>query len=310
MEIRQFNYIKMVADCGSITKAARRLFISQPSLSNYISRVEEELGVLLFERSASPLVLTYAGEQYLKHAGAVLLEMDNMEKKMRDISSHFKGRLRVGCPNERGIYMLPLILPEFKKHYPGIEVEIMSAAGNRLVEALRRGDIDFCFLPMWEEQKDLSQVKIVDEELFLITAESYLDDSWLLDAKNRVFDWNRISELPLIMLRKGHMSRKSVDVLLKNKNIKANVVMEIHSNMLAYRLAAQGMGVAVVPEITLRLLEKTVPVEYYHLSGHPVSWEVFAVCRKGSYIGEVERTFWNIAVDVFHNPRRSQPVTV
>lgn len=302
MEMKQFTYVKMVAECGSITKAAGRLFISQPSLSNYISRIEEELGVLLFERSASPLALTYAGEQYLKHTAAILMEMDNLEKKMRDISSHFKGRLRVGFPYERGIYMLPLILPEFKKRYPGIEVEVMSAAGNQLTEALRRGNIDFCFLPMWEEQKDLSQLKIVDEELFLVAAETFLDDSWMLDKKERIFDWNRISELPMVMLKKGHVSRKCVDVLLKNKNIKARTVMEVNSNMLALRLASQGMGVAVVPEITLRLLEQTISFEYYHLSSLPVTWEIFAIYRKGSYIGEVEQAFWDIAVEVFKSP--------
>ena len=66
MELREFTYVKMVADCGSFTKAAAKLFITQPALSNYINKVEEELGVKLFDRSASPLVLTYAGEQYLK----------------------------------------------------------------------------------------------------------------------------------------------------------------------------------------------------------------------------------------------------
>lgn len=302
MEMKQFTYVKMVAECGSITQAAKRLFISQPSLSNYISRIEDELGVMLFERSSSPLVLTYAGEQYLMHADAILLEMDNMEKKMRDISSHFKGRLRVGFPSERGIYMLPLILPKFKQLYPGIDVEVMTAAGNRLTEALRKGDIDFCVLPMWEEQKDLTQVKIVDEELFLVAAKGYMDDSFLLDTKKRICDWSKVAGLPMIVLKKGHVSRHSTDILFKNKNLKPNIVMETRSNMLAYRLAAQGMGIAVVPEITLRMLEKTVPVEAYHLSRHPVTWEVFAVHRKGGYIGKVERSFWDIAVAEFKNP--------
>lgn len=299
MEKRQFLYVRTVAECGSITRAAQKLFISQPALSNYISRTEEELGAQLIDRSTLPLSLTYAGEQYLEHGKAILLEMENLEKKFRDISNHFNGKLRIGFPHERVVYMLPQILPEFNKRYPGIKVEVITGSGNHLVEALRTGDIDFFFLPMWEQQKDLAQVKISEEELFLVTARGYLDDSWLLNAEKKIFDWNRVGELPLITLKKGHVLRKSIEVLLKNKKSKPNIFMEIHSNMLAYQLAAKGLGVAVVPEITLRLMEETSAVDCYHLSMHPVIWEIFAVYRKAGYFGEVEKAFLDIAVQTF-----------
>ena len=68
MEIRQFMYVSMAAECGSFTKAAEKLFITQPALSSYISKLEEELGVRLFDRSVTPLGLTYAGEKYLAYA--------------------------------------------------------------------------------------------------------------------------------------------------------------------------------------------------------------------------------------------------
>ena len=76
MEIRQFTYVSMVAECGSFTKAAATLFITQPALSNYINKLEEDLGVRLFDRSVTPVKLTYAGEQYLEYAknGQILVE--------------------------------------------------------------------------------------------------------------------------------------------------------------------------------------------------------------------------------------------
>ena len=79
MELRQFTYVDMVATCGSFTKAAAKLFISQPALSNYIGKVEEELGVKLFDRSSTPLTLTYAGEQYLKRARVILGQIHEMD---------------------------------------------------------------------------------------------------------------------------------------------------------------------------------------------------------------------------------------
>ena len=101
MELRQFTYVNQVAECGSFTKAAAKLFISQPALSNYISKVEEDLGVKLFDRSATPLKLTYAGEQYLKRAKVILGQMEDMNRELRDITHNMAGRLRIGFPSER-----------------------------------------------------------------------------------------------------------------------------------------------------------------------------------------------------------------
>lgn len=92
MEIRQFTYVNMVAECGSMTKAAAKLFITQPALSNYISKLEEELGTKLFDRSVTPMKLTFSGEKYLEHARTVMMQIDNMEREIRDITNHQTGR--------------------------------------------------------------------------------------------------------------------------------------------------------------------------------------------------------------------------
>lgn len=291
MELRHFRYVRMVAQCGSFTKAAAKLFISQPALSNYISKVEEELGVRLFDRSATPLILTYAGEQYLKRAEVILMQLDDMDRELRDITLRKEGRLRLGFPNERIIYMLPIILPPFKAMYPRVEVEVISGPGNRLMDSLRAGDVDFVFLPQWVKDKDIGQVKVAEEELVLVAANGYLKDGHFLDRERRIVNWREVAKLPFITLNKGHALRSSVDVLFKNAELSPNIFLESHSNMLSYRLAAQGFGVAVVPEITLELLKGGMEAEAYHLSEHPLTWEVCALYREGCYIGQVERDF-------------------
>ena len=95
MELKQFTYVRQVAESGSFTKAAAELFISQPALSNYVSKVEEDLGVKLFDRSANPLKLTYAGEQYVKRAKAILGQMEEMNRELRDITVDY----RITCNN-------------------------------------------------------------------------------------------------------------------------------------------------------------------------------------------------------------------
>lgn len=297
MELRQFKYVSMVAQCGSFTKAAAKLFISQPALSNYIGKVEEELGVRLFDRSAAPLILTYAGEQYLKRAKAILMQLDDMERELRDITLRQEGRLRLGFPNERIVYMLPIILPPFKAMYPGVEVEVMSGPGIRLMDSLRAGDVDFMFLPQWTKEKGIGQVKVAEEELVLVAARGYLEDRHFLDRERRIVNWREAAKLPLITLNKGHALRSSVDVLFKNAGLRPNIFLESHSNMLSCQLAAQGFGVAVVPEITLEILRGGMEAEAYHLSDPPLTWEICALYREGCYIGQVERDFLKTAAE-------------
>ena len=295
MELRQFTYVNQVSECGSFTKAAAKLFISQPALSNYISKVEEDLGVKLFDRSATPLKLTYAGEQYLKRAKAILGQLEDMNRELRDITHHMTGRLRIGFPSERIVYMLPLILKPLKDRYPGIDVEVSTGPGNHLIADLKAGNVDFVFLPYWNPIKDIVQVQIVEEELILVAAKGYLPEDCFLDREKKIINWRETAKLPLITLKKGHALRSSVDVLYTNAELKPDIFFESHSNMLSYRLAAQGLGVAVIPEITLELMEGGMEAEAYHLLDTPVQWPVMALYREGCYIGEVEQALLDIA---------------
>lgn len=304
MELRQFTYVNQVAECKSFTKAAAKLFISQPALSNYISKVEEDLGVKLFDRSANPLKLTYAGEQYLKRAKVILGQMEDMNRELRDITHHMTGRIRMGFPSERIIYMLPLILAPLKEQYPGIEVEVTTGPGNHLISELRNGNVDFVFLPYWTPLKDIVQEKLVEEELVLVAAKGYLGDACFLDRENKIINWKEVANLPFITLKKGHALRSSVDVLYANAEKKPNIFFESHSNMLSYRLAAQGLGVAIIPEITLELMEGGMEAEAYHLSDMPVYWPVMALYREGCYIGEVERALLDISKEALKSHKK------
>mgnify|MGYP002315168710 CR=1 FL=1 len=95
--------------------------------------------------------------------------------------------------------------------------------------------------------------------------------------------------------------RASVDVLYKNAEMKPDIFFESHSNMLSYRLAAQGLGVAVIPEITM---EGGMEAEAYHLSDTPVQWPVMVLYREGCYIGEVEQALLNIAKETMQDHKK------
>ena len=136
---------------------------------------------------------------------------------------------------------------------------------------------------------------MTDEELVLVCARDYLPNDCILDREKHIVNWRKAARLPFITLEKGHALRASVDVLAKNAGVQPNIFLESHSNMLSCRLAAKGMGVAVVPEITLELVKEGGELDVYHLSENPLTWEVFALYREGCYIGQVEQALFEIA---------------
>ena len=304
MELRRFSYVIAVAETRSFTKAAARLYISQPALSTYISKLEEELEVKLFDRTSTPLSLTYAGEQYLKRARLIMEQMEDMDREIRDITQNLTGKLRLGFPSERIIYMLPLMMEPFKKKYPKVEIDVVTGAGSELIRKLRMGKIDFVFLPRWVCEKDISQEKICREELVLTAAPGYLKKEDFLDQKHRIISWRNAARYPLITLKKGHALRESVDVLYKNSGVQPDIILESHSNMLSCRLSARGQGIAIVPEITLGLMDSDVQPEYYHLSEIPVTWDVHVLYRQGMYVGKIERDFIEIAIESLNHHKK------
>ena len=102
MDFKQITYIIKVAECRNITKAARELYISQPSLSQLISKAEEELGIRIFDRNTNPLTLTYAGKRYIEEAKKIIDINENIKKELQDIAGCQKGLIVLGIPRKRG----------------------------------------------------------------------------------------------------------------------------------------------------------------------------------------------------------------
>ena len=147
MDFRELSYIIAVADHHSVTEAAKKLYISQPSLSYIISKVEEDLGVKLFDRKTNPISLTYAGERYVKTAREIMLLKDNLRRELADIGHGQKGRINIGIPTERAGYMLPKVIGPFRAQFPNIEIHLQESKSEEIITNLMNDKIAFCVLP-------------------------------------------------------------------------------------------------------------------------------------------------------------------
>ena len=289
MEFRQLKYLITLAEYKNVTRAAEALYISQPALSHYLKNLEAELGVQLFDRSTNPMKLTQAGECYIESARRILLEQERLEKELRDISHHLTGRLVIGSSRDRASYLMPRILPHFAERYPGIEVEVFTASGQKLAEQLKAGRIDLALLPNFLRAPDpgIKSELLYYEEMVLAAKDGALPEKALLGPGK--VNPAGLRGLPFYLLFQEHISRSFCDGFFKKHRINPRIVMEFSSSISCYRMAATGMGLAVIPYFVTRLANAGEDVGLYSLGDAPILREVNVYYRRDSYIGLPER---------------------
>ena len=302
MEFRQLRYLLTLAETRNMTRAAEKLYISQSALSHYLKCVEDELGVQLFDRSTNPMSLTQAGRCYMDSARAILLENEQLQKELRDITEHMSGKLVLGSSRDRASYMMPRFLPEFARRYPGIELEVFTASGQKLFEALREGRVDMVLLPAagQDDLKGLSHELIYSEELVLAARAGAIPPQARLDGKNAVRS-EALDGAPFFLLHQEHAMRSFCNRYFRHEKIHPDIRMEFSSNISCFRMAATGMGYAIIPYLTTRMTNPGDAVELFSLGREPETWEVHIFFRKGVYLGKPEQDLIQIAKDSFEH---------
>ena len=293
MDFRQMRYLIEVAECRSVSRAASNLYVSQSAVSHYIKYAEESLGVRLFDRSTNPITLTYAGQCYIEAARKILLENEKLSREIRDITNHMTGLLRIGTSRDRASYMIPKLLPGFKAKYPGIKVEVFTESGKILREKLHEGRIDLLILP--DDGKEIP--------IGICTRVIYVEEL-LLAARKGFFSGRKsiqppeINDMPFFMQFKEHTTRSFCDAFFGENGITPQIVMEFPSNITCYRMAATGLGLAIIPFMITRLTSTEDEAELFSL-GDKRTWDVLVYWRRDSYIGQPELDLIEMAEDIF-----------
>ena len=295
MDFRQLQYLTAVAEYRNVTKAAESLYISQSALSHYIRKAEEELGVQLFDRSTTPISLTYAGTCYIRSAQRILLENERLIKELREITENMTGVLRVGISRDRASYTMPRLVRDFQKKYPGIQVDIFTESAQQLREALKNGRIDLLLLPDDGRDADPSITcqKIYTEELVLCAGNN------TLPAMDYVEDPKILDQHPFFLLKPEHAIRSFCDGFFRKNRIRPEIRNEFSSSVTCYRMAAEGLGFAIVPYMVTQLAYPGMAMKLYSLGKTPVTWDINMYYRKDAYLGNPEQEMIRLAQKLF-----------
>lgn len=301
MDFRDLRYITTVADCKSITEASKQLFISQPSLSYIISKVEQDIGVQLFNRRNYPLTLTYAGEKYVDTARRILHLNDNLRRELMDIGLGEKGKITFGIPTERAGYMLPRVIPGYKKLFPKMEVRIYEAMSDELLSSLLRDEINFYIIP--RDRKELPgglETELVyKEKLYLVAAPDAVLREDFDNMEEKIVSHGFLKRQPFIQLKRGHAIRKKTDSIFKKKKITPEISMEVSSCISAVQLAVSGLGITIVPQRALEALGGIERFPCYQYSETPDTWDINVVYKTDTYLDRAERAFIDLLKSTF-----------
>lgn len=304
------EYFLVAAEELNFTKAAKRLYISQQSLSNHILNLEKEFDVMLFDRT-TPLTLTYAGQALQTRARQMLDLKDETYREIADIKDFTTGQLTIGVSHTRGRMILPGILPEYQKRYPNISLRLVEGNSKELDNDLIHGNVDLIIgmLPFMVE--NIETVPICEEEILLVVTDQVLEQAYpghLAEVKAKLasgFDLELLKDCPFLMLNKGNRVRTIADQMLEDVQITPHIVLETENIETVLALALKGMGITFYPKMfisaksgiqnLIQQVQQERQVNFYSLN-YPKAHGVLAIgYHKGRYLSQATKEFIRIA---------------
>ncbi len=168
MKLYQYDYILAVAEERSFTKAAKKLYIAQPSLSQYVTSVEKELGVELFDRGSTPISLTYAGQLFVDTAAQIISLQNQLKVQISDLTRLKTGHLTVGMTPFRSTCILPSVLTRFKQRWPDVKVDLLTGTITELSGFAQEGKLDIFITIESDLNKNLFDFEFLTVEKVLL----------------------------------------------------------------------------------------------------------------------------------------------
>lgn len=298
MNMKQALYFKTIAQYGTITAAAKQLYISQPSLSQTLRQIEDEVGTPLFDRSTSPFHLTYAGERYLKAVEAMLDIETRLKEEIESIRRDDGGRLRLGISVTRAMQVLPDVIPIFTKAYPNVTIELTEAASASLEGLLQKGQIDLALAALEANEANIAYELIEKESIGILAGK----DSQLaqLVPSGTPINLEMVEKEVFVSLDTSHSSRIIQDRLFRRYNIRPKILLETSSLEIARRVALKSGACMVLPDVYADEFVFNSGGAFYPLKDYENHRHFYACYRNDENTKKYIRDFVSITTSVLN----------
>src|SRR5271163_3060846 len=282
MEFHQLRYVCAIADTGNFSRAAERCQIAQPSLSQQVLKLEEDLGAKLFDRLGRSVRLTEAGRAFLPYARSILSQMETARSSVADKCADVRGSVAVGVIPTIAPYLMPRYTTVFAKKYPEAKLRIVEETTPVLVEGLRDLSIDLAILALPLRHKDLELFPLRTEPLFAVLP---------IDHPHARAESLALKDLrgePFVMLRDGHCFRDLSIAACTRARIAPHIAFESGQFSSLLGMVAAGVGVSLVPEMAI---DRNVACRYVRLSDPQATRTIVTAVLRGRSFNRVQQAF-------------------
>lgn len=287
MTDKELSYILAIAEERNVTRAAERLHLAQPSLTQTLRKIEEGLGCALFVRRKYGLDPTEAGKLYIEMARDILLRMQTFADDLSKLKNPLSGRLSIGASWYNTLLFLADIIPEVNRRFPMVELTLTEKGSNDLMTLFSEHALDLCLVHEYPKahargrrklSKEMNRKKLIDEPFCVVAHRKFGLDSL---ACNGQIDLEKLKTCPFISFNPNQRIRKITDAAFEQAGVQTRKVVMTQSFPGALNLAERGVGLSVLPAFyVLRNLKKDADLSSYVIDpGWNAYWSAYVYYR-------------------------------
>lgn len=243
MKLKHLEYFMSVAENHNFSKAAEKLFVSQPNISKYIQELERELGVKLFDRYPRKVVLNRYGRYFYKEVKKILHQLENTEKTIKEMVNPFFGTINLSFIHTLGDTLIPQIISEYNSNFPDVKFNLLQGSTDVLLKDLLEGGADFCFLMDREFPDGIKHKKLFSETLYAALPKDHPFSSLT------EIDLSLLKNESFINFKLGIGLRNSIDSICKTAGFIPKVKFECQEVGTVAGFVESGLGVSLIPYI-------------------------------------------------------------
>ncbi|MGD8189072.1 LysR family transcriptional regulator [Brevibacillus ginsengisoli] len=306
--LKNMGYVYAVHLNKSFSKAAEELYISQPALSAAIKKIEDEIGLPIFDRSSNPIQLTPAGEYYIESVEKIMKIENEMRTHFNSFLGNNRGTINVGGASFFCAYILPTIVQEFKTEYPDNTVNILEANADDLVKCLRSGIVDIILDVEKRDAKIFDSFVWAEEEIVLAVPTAYEVNNKLekfrltfedvgsgqyLNQKVPKVNLKEFENENFLLLKKGNDLYQRGLKMCRKAGFTPKISMYLDQLLTAYYIASNGKGITFVRSGVTRYLEATDKLFFYKIDDENSYRNIMLYYKKSHPLSKVGLDFIN-----------------
>ena len=296
MHLHQLKYFVSTVETGSVTKAAERCFVSQPSISQQLNKLEDSIGKKLFSRVKGKLILTDAGQVMYDQAQKILTDVEEAKHRVSDIDDTTGGAVAIGILPTLAPYILPSTLLALSEKYPEATVTVREEISEAIVDAAGRGEIDILIEVLPFDETHLNVEPLFSDEFYVAVHQ----DNPL--AKLDAISIDALNDMPFILLEDIHCLARQVEQYCFDQHFIPKVMFQASQIATIKQLVRSRYGISILPKVSIDK-DSDSTIRYVSLKGETPARQVVVATAKGRYISPAADHFISIVKEQYQTPQ-------